>query len=589
MAGKKFLEATVLAQDPHVDIDGYTASATVGLTWELMGRGPVGHRVHVIDYDAATSTLYGPTDLDASTAGPFAAVDLADPAFHARNVFALVMHTLGRFEAALGRRVDWAFRAQQLKVVPHAFDVANAFYSRETESILFGYFSRDASTPGKAKASRVFTCLSHDVVVHETTHALLDGLRPGFMAPSSPDQAAFHEGFADLVALLSTFTLGDVVGRLLDLNRAPLPGEVRRPPSGPLIRASDVTAANLKNSVLLAVADRFVAPLGGAAPGALRRSVLIDWRSANLDDPKNDEPHARAEILVAAVMNAFVEVWSARLEGLGSKTLAELPRERVAEEGVEIARQLLTMAIRAIDYTPPIHLTFSDFLTAVLTADTEVRPDDSRYGLRAALKTWFRRYGIRPVPGAGGCWSRPKQAELVLDGTNFTELRHDPAEMFRLIWNNRDDLNLNATAYTHVSSIRPCVRVGPEDGQIVHETVTECLQYVSIRAADLPSMGLRAPRGVDPDLIVALQGGSTLILDEYGRLKYEVSNRLPRPGAAEGTREQARVARMQERLDYLARTGYLDRPHAATMRIADLHRRRWTAVGIRPDDRQEAW
>ena len=64
---------------------------------------------------------------------------------------------------------------------------------------MFGYF------PGRSQM--VYCCLSHDIVAHETTHALLDGLRERYTDPSSPEQAAFHEGFADIVALLSVFAL----------------------------------------------------------------------------------------------------------------------------------------------------------------------------------------------------------------------------------------------------------------------------------------------------------------------------------------------------------------------------------------------
>ena len=177
------------------------------------------YRVHVVDFDASTNTFYRPFELGEDDAWADER-DLerlvTNPHFHAQNVWAITMATLTRFESALGRRASWAVpgggsspgaapgHGHILKVAPHAFAEANAYYSRRDEGLLFGYF------PGRDGAP-VFTCLSHDVVVHETTHALVDGLRPRLMEPSSPDQAAFHEAFADVVALLSVFSLPEVV------------------------------------------------------------------------------------------------------------------------------------------------------------------------------------------------------------------------------------------------------------------------------------------------------------------------------------------------------------------------------------------
>ncbi len=38
-------------------------------------------------------------------------------------------------------------------------------------------------------------------MAHETTHALLDGLRDRYPDPSGPDQAGFHEGYTEVISV----------------------------------------------------------------------------------------------------------------------------------------------------------------------------------------------------------------------------------------------------------------------------------------------------------------------------------------------------------------------------------------------------
>lgn len=571
----------IVAQDPSVRTGGKGGgilTAEVDVPAEELAPGPRGYRVHVIDYDASSGHLYEPLaysrhlahskDWRANPAAPVSdAVILGDPAFHAQNVYAIVMRTLARFEFALGRRVSWGFDSpgHQIKVAPHAFADANAFYSRRDEALLFGHF------PSRDGKRNVFTCLSHDVVAHEATHAILDGLRRRYMEPSSSDQAAFHEAFADVVALLSVFALPEVVRRLLDRhldsNRVSDP---RRP-----LRVEDVSRERLAKSVLLAVGEEFGQEMGPIARSALRHSVALPPSTKYYrDNEEYEEPHLRGEILVSAVMNAFLTIWADRLEALVADRSRAVDRARAAEEGSTIADELLTLAIRALDYCPPVHLEFPTFLSAMRTADREVRPQDSRYRFRDHLLTAFQQYDIdhAATSRAGTALSEPEweRARPIFsyDRTRFESMQRDADEVFRFAWENRRKLRLFEGAYTRVLSVRPCIRLAPEDGFALRETVAEVLQQLSLRAGDLRRYKIQKPDGMPDSTPLMLLGGVTLIFDEYGRVKYAIGDGVFDPRRPKVQERQAR------RLASLWEHGYF-RPGAATARrFAAFHRSR---------------
>src|SRR5690606_29796274 len=156
-----------------------------------------------------------------------------NPQFHQQMVYAVAMNTIGRFEMALGRPMFWSairpwqdieseerlyhtsdslqttrhdhYRrrkrdryVQRLHIYPHALREANAYYSPAKRALLFGYFPGSHDPSGKHfPGGMVFTCLSHDIIVHEVTHALMDGIHPNYALPDSGgDTWAFHEAFA---------------------------------------------------------------------------------------------------------------------------------------------------------------------------------------------------------------------------------------------------------------------------------------------------------------------------------------------------------------------------------------------------------
>jgi hypothetical protein len=69
--------------------------------------------------------------------------------------------------------------------------------------------------------------------------------------------------------------------------------------------------------------------------------------------------------------------------------------KRLAEEACNIAEKLMLICIRALDYCPPVDLTFGDYLRAIVTADLQFNPDDEE-GLRYAMLESFRSWGIIP-------------------------------------------------------------------------------------------------------------------------------------------------------------------------------------------------
>lgn len=559
-------EFTIIGQDPAVrNRSGKIVRARIAVPAERLDPGPRGYRVSVVDYDCTHDVLYEPADLDRIGAGrdPYAKADddrlLRDPGFHAQQAYVLVMHTLARFEAALGRHVSWSFDyGHELQVAPHAFREANAYYSERNQGLLFGYF------PGRRNHT-IYACLSHDVVVHETSHALLDGLRDRYTDPSLADQAAFHEGFADLVALLSVFSITSVLEELL-----------RR--SAAKTARYRVDEEWLRKSALFGLAEQMGQELQEHRGKALRNSLDIKPARDLIAGAEFQEPHRRGEVLVAAMLTALVRTWAERLRFLGieSGRRGDLRAvRRIAEEGAAAAAYLLTLAIRALDYAPPIDVLFGDYLSAILTADSEVSPEERRFKFRKELLRSFSRYGITPASDAdaSGLW-QPPQADphiknkkpLVYGRVHFESLRQDRDEVFRFLWENRATLGLYPDTYTRVMSVRPCVRVAP-DGFVLRETVAEWEQMIDVRSADLKRLGLRAPKGMAPRTPIRLQGGGTLIFDEFGKLKFSIHKRLI--GGSQ-----------QQKLDYLwARGGY--RADAAESRklapggyFAELHRQR---------------
>jgi hypothetical protein len=535
-APPRSFEVSVVAVDPSITIDDKVLRAKVKIPATRLEPGPRGSRFHVVDYDASAGSLVNPpVDLAPGPEHPGWVVkdriaecsdaELSGPECRAQNVYAIAARTLASFEYALGRPVPWAFGSHHLYLVPAAFAEANAYYADTDQALCFGYLG----APGASDT--VYAGLAYDIVAHETTHAILDGLRNRFDAPGLPDQSAFHEGFADVVALLSVFSIQEVVAAML------VGG------AGDEISRDRVSDRALVSSPLFELAKQLGDALHANRGNGLRNSVTLPptvaWK-----EPGNlewEEPHHRGEILVAAVTQTLASMWQQRLADL--VRYETLSRTRAAEEGARAARHLLEMAIRAIDYCPPVLFEFRDFLDAILVSDSEVAPEDE-FHYRDHLQAAFGQFGIAARPEPPLRFAEGKGPSY--QNFHYAVLRADPDEAARFIWENAKALGVDSRFYIHVEDVRPAVRVGP-DGFVVSETVVDYVQELVGSPSDLRTVAGPGFAGNVPDSTrVKLLGGGTLIFDQFGGVKIHRKKSLEDWGL------------QQQRLDYLVRRGIRD-------------------------------
>ncbi len=508
----------VYTQDPGASM--HDAPLTIArVPYEPVEPGPVGALFRVHDENETRHEIYAPIDLDSPEVLRHQGLpaSTADPRFAQQMTYAVAMTVFESFARALGRTPEFSPAARgRLTIRPHYAEEDNAYYDNLGARLDFGYSFATSDARGRLqKGAVVFTALSHDVIAHETTHALLDGMRPLFLVPTNPDVAAFHEAFADLIAMLSRFRYRELVERAL--GDAPL---------------------DLSSSLLTEVARQW-GRSSGSGGDALRRVVL---EAGPPDEPvarkhqyhPGKEEHDLGAVLVAAVFDAMNRVFVRKTTHV--RRLAATPyapqtsvTALLAEEAAKIAGAFLTILVRAIDYCPPVDLTFGDYLRAIVTADAVTVPDDP-CGYREALVYAFRRYGIR-VDGVADLseesllWCPPERPLPPVPGLAFEDMTHvfepgwpveamerrrrgdalgafitsgDRLQFFGLATpSRREGLDLPV-----VQSVRTVRRLTP-DGELDFHVVAEITQC----------------RTVDRRVHY---GGATVVLDETGSVRYVV-------------------------------------------------------------------
>ncbi len=532
--------------DPSVS-DRLGGVATVLVPYEKLEPGPVGS-VFKVSWEGA------PAPLEAE------ALNLDDPylllssgvspspsngRFHLQMVYAVCSLTYAAFSRALGRDIAWATapgpgEPLRLVVRPFGFRGANAGYSREAGDLSFGYFTARGKSAGfTLHDGIVCTALSHDVVAHETTHALLDGLRAAFMNPTNVDVPAFHEGFSDLIALFLHFTYADVVERGI----------------------RDSRGAFTRGSLLTDLAREFgYARSRSGKADALRSGVDVEGVAAFDSDvlpskenaPKSYdpvlEPHALGSVLVSAVFEAYTTIVKRKTErffqiaGLdpqapGRPPLGDALVKAIAQDASDVAGQFLNICIRAIDYCPPADMELGEYLRAIITADGDLEKSD-KLGFREALMRSFRRRQIFPdhvrfmtedavrwqppgdplfIPelafsrlrfaGEPGRPTSPKELDRQANalGRFVTDPKH--ARVFHLVPpGGRLPKGIVQAPPAMVESVRVTRRAAP-DGRILFDLVAEVTQSCTAEF-----------KGE----LFEMNGGCTVVIDPQGQVRYAI-------------------------------------------------------------------
>lgn len=548
----------IFALDPSISkLEG--ATAVVNVPYEPLKAGPIGCLFWVSGVrddgknDPPLLDLEDPYILISNGIEP----STWDKRFHEQMVYAVCSVVYTAFRTALGRNIAWGFKKPalekdrvQLLIKPHAFRENLAYYDGGAGELCFGYYK---NTSKDQFPENVYTCLSHDTVAHEVTHALLDGIRKHFSLPTSPDVPAFHEGFADLVAVFQHFSYEQVVRAAIRKSRGNL---TRASLLTDIARQLGQTGREYKSALRSAIdhgremEEEKKKARGAEGAASAGKKGGLRYYNPNL------EKHDLGSVLVLAVFEAFVNVFRRKTERLiriatgGSGRLPEgdLPHDlqtALAEKASKLANQFLTMCIRAVDYCPPVDVTFGEYLRAVITADKDLVPDDP-WAYREAWVDAFRRYRIYPnsVPDLSEdalLWGGPDQHGFTvhkITGLTFADLQFDgdpgqPASGdelkrqarvlghfvtqskeylhgFGLAVKGEDSLNGDDVELPVVQSVRSSRRIGP-NGQVVFDLVAEVTQRRLARI-----------KVKDTDVVCSFYGGSTIIIDPRGEIRYAI-------------------------------------------------------------------
>lgn len=405
-----FKDEEVARDEPGAGLDSEFATP-----WEPgLSDGPTSARFQVMPIDGKFARWDAKArQFTDSTGAPVDGSRIDSPEYRQVRTWAVLQNTLDHVEGpfGMGRRIDWDWGENRLKVNVQSPGAAGAWYDAEYRLLKFNSYIPAGG------AEIVHTCMSADVVNHELAHAILDGTRPGFMIDGELDVEinAFHEGFGDVLALLMALRnnrFRNLVGKL--------------------------TEGDLTDGLASGVARHFGKTVENRPH--LRSAVA---RLTMTDLPEKGF-HDASQIMTGAVFGYLIALTDLhRQDGTTS----------VSEAMWRALRRVQTTFLAAIDLLPPIDPRFADLGRAMERATLIADPLDSK-GYCGLLRKSFADREIT--------WSNEDLPRLRLTPVDADQVMRSRAAAYRWLDENRGQLGIPVTADLTLAGPYVAEKRGPD-------------------------------------------------------------------------------------------------------------------------------
>lgn len=238
----------------------------------------------------------------------------------ANNVYITVVTLLNNLNDLMEAPPQKWVNDKPLIIFPFAGKNLNAFYNRK--SLLFGY------------KDDFYTANCSDIVAHELGHAFLDALRPDLWNASSMEIWAFHEAFADSIAMLSILQHQEAITNIL------------------MTTKGDLTINNIASDIATSFGElKFNKPF--------LRSGINENKYINSQHKR--EPHQLSNVFFGAIYDIFLTIYNEKKQQF---------HDRLA---VQEARNILAFYLTKAAQNAPINVKFFESVAkTILWADAQL-------------------------------------------------------------------------------------------------------------------------------------------------------------------------------------------------------------------------